>query len=73
MPQNRDCCHSVLLYFVKYVKMVRSYQRKTGVGEYKNYTDETMEKALEVVPKLVFKGSSRLHKDPYGSLFNKFH
>ena len=55
------------------MKMVRSYQRKTGVREYKNYTDETMEKALEVVPKLVFKGSSRLHKDPYGSLFNKFH
>ena len=54
LSQNRDCCHSVLLYFVKYLKMVRSYQRKTGVRGYKNYTDETMGKDLEVVPKLVF-------------------
>ena len=71
--QNRDCCRTVLLYFVKYLKMVRNYQRKTGNRVYKNYTDEKMKKALEDVPKLGLKGSSRLHKAPYSSLFNKFH
>ena len=51
--------------------MPRNYQRKTGARSYKNYTEETMMKALEDVPKLGLKGSSRLHKIPYGSLFNK--
>ena len=31
-----------------------------------------MKKALEDAPTLGLKGSSRLHKIPYGSLFNKF-
>ena len=53
--------------------MVRNYQRKTRARAYNNYTDETMKKALEDVPKLGLKGSSKLHKVPYGSLFNKFH
>ena len=34
---------------------------------------DEMKQALEDVPKLGLKGSSRLHKVPYGSLFNKFH
>ena len=53
--------------------MVRNYQCKTGARAYNNYTDETMKQALEDVPKLGLKGSSGLHKVPYGSLFNKFH
>ena len=32
-----------------------------------------MMNALDDVPKLGLKGSSRLHKIPYGSLFNKVH
>ena len=32
-----------------------------------------MMKALEDVPKLGLKGSSRLHKIPYGSIFNLVH
>ena len=71
--QNRDCCRTVLLYSVKYQKMVRNYQCKTGARAYKNYTGETMKKALEDVPELGLKGSSKLHKVPYDSLFNKFH
>ena len=51
--------------------MARNYQRKTGARSHKNYTEETIMKALEDVPKLGLKGSSRLHKIPYGSLFNK--
>ena len=50
-----------------------NYQRKTGARSYKNYTEEIMMKALEDAPKLGLKGSSRLHKIPYGSLFNKVH
>ena len=53
--------------------MLCNYQHKTGARAYNNYTDETMKKALEDVPKLGLKGSSKLHKGPYGSLFNKFH
>ena len=53
--------------------MVRNYQCKTGARAYNNYTDETMKQALEDVQKLGLKGLSRLHKVPYGSLFNKFH
>ena len=53
--------------------MVRNYQCKTGTRAYKNYTGETMKKALEDVPELGLKGSSKLHKVPYDSLFNKFH
>ena len=53
--------------------MVRNYQCKTGARAYKNYTGETMKKALEDVPELGLKGSSKLHKVPYDSLFNKFH
>ena len=71
--QNRDCCRTALLYSVKYQKMVRNYQCKTGARAYKNYTGETMKKALEDIPKLGLKGSSKLHKVPYDSLFNKFH
>ena len=50
-----------------------NYQHKTGARLYKNYTEEIMMKALEDVPKLGLTGSSRLHKIPYGSLFNKVH
>ena len=53
--------------------MVSNYQYKTGARAYNNYTDEAMKQALEDVPKLGLKGSSRLHKVPYGSLVNKFH
>ena len=53
--------------------MPRKYQRKTGVRSYKNYTNETMMKALEDVPKLGLKSSGRLHKIPCGSLFKKVH
>ena len=71
--QNRDCCHIALLHIVKYLKMIRNYQRKTGTRAYKNYTDEKIKRALEDVPKLSLKASSRFYKVPYGSLFNKFH
>ena len=50
-----------------------NYQHKTDARSYKNYTEETMMKALKDVPKLDLKGSSGLHKIPYGSFFNKVH
>lgn len=49
-----------------------NYQRKTGARSYKNYTEEIMMKALEDVPKLGLKGSSRLHKIPYGYFSIRF-
>ena len=37
------------------------------------YTEETIEKALQDVPRLGLKGAHQAHSIPYGMLYNKYH
>ena len=37
------------------------------------YTEKTIEKALQDVPRLGLKGAHQAHGIPYGMLYNKYH
>lgn len=55
--------------------MPRVYKRKIGSRQYKNFTDETLENALQAIAdgNMTIRRASREFKIPYGTLNNKFH
>lgn len=54
--------------------MVRNYKRIAGTREYKNYTQETLEEALEKITDgdMSINAASLKYKIPFGTLYNKF-
>lgn len=62
---------NVILYLGK---MVRNYKKTPGTRHYKNYTDETLEEALQKVTNgdLSINAASVNYKIPFGTLYNRY-
>lgn len=54
--------------------MVRTYKKTAGSRNYKNYTEETLEEAIEKITnnELSINAASLQYKIPFGTLYNKY-
>lgn len=54
--------------------MVRTYKRTAGARQYKNYSEETLETAIQkiTVNELSILAASVQYKIPFGTLYNKY-
>lgn len=54
--------------------MVRTYKKTPGTRNYKNYTEETLEEALEKITngEMSINAASLFYKIPFGTLYNKY-
>ncbi|CAH1364083.1 unnamed protein product, partial [Tenebrio molitor] len=66
---------SLSRYNFECVKMVRTYRKKPGTRNYRNYTETQLEEAVQRIAdgQLTMRAAVREYDIPFGTLNNKFH